>query len=102
MPRLRKYASTTVPEIGCAMAKRRRADSGDPAGADDGRCLGSGSGSGLGRLRKPPGFIGDVVEIDKAAAPTDDVKEITVVAGRRVGPFAGRALARFPSFQPDE
>src|SRR3546814_5193431 len=52
MPRLRKYVSTTVPVIGCDMAKSRRADSGDPAGADDGRGLGSGSGSGRGRLRK--------------------------------------------------
>ena len=52
MPRLRKYASTTVPKIGCDMAKSRRADSGDPAGAGADRCVESRSGSVRGRLRK--------------------------------------------------
>jgi hypothetical protein len=34
---------------------------------------------------KAPGLVGDVVEVDKAAALADDVEEIAVVAGRRVG-----------------
>jgi len=34
---------------------------------------------------KAPGFVGDVVEVDKATAFADDVEEITVVAGRRIG-----------------
>ena len=33
MPRSRKYVSASVPAIGCDMAKRRRADSGEPRGA---------------------------------------------------------------------
>jgi len=32
-----KYASTIVPEIGCDIAKSRRAASGDPLGAGAGR-----------------------------------------------------------------
>src|ERR1700736_530619 len=51
---------------------------------------------------KAPGLVGDVVEVDKATAFADDVEKIAVVAGRRIGPFAGRALAGFRSFQPDE
>ena len=34
---------------------------------------------------KAPGFVSDVVEVDKATAFADDVEEIAVVAGRRVG-----------------
>ena len=49
-----------------------------------------------------PGLIGDVAEIGKAAALADDIEEVAVIAGRRVGPFAGRTLAGFRSFQPDE
>ena len=49
-----------------------------------------------------PGLIGDVAEFDQAAALADDIEEVAVIAGRRVGPFAGRALAGFRSFQPDE
>src|SRR5260370_37979434 len=51
---------------------------------------------------KAPGFVCDVVEVDKATAFADDVEEITVVAGRRIGPFACRALAGFRSFQSEE
>ena len=49
-----------------------------------------------------PGLVGDVAEVDKAAALADDIEEIAMIAGRGVGPFAGRALAGFRSFQPDE
>ena len=52
MPRPRRYVSTTVPAIGCDMANRRRADSGDPVGAGDRRGRLSDSGSDRGRLRK--------------------------------------------------
>ena len=62
----------------------------------------SGSGSDRGRLRKRRASVGDVVEIDKAAALADDVEQIAMLAGRRVGPFARRTLAGFASFQPDE
>ena len=54
------------------------------------------------QAEKVPGLVGDVAEIDKAAALADDIEEIAMIAGRRVGPFAGRALAGFRSFQPDE
>ena len=49
-----------------------------------------------------PGLIGDVAEIDQAAALADDIEEVAVIARRRVGPFPGGALAGFRSFQPDE
>ena len=51
---------------------------------------------------KVPSLIGDVVEIGKAAALADDIEEVAMIAGRRVGPFAGRTPAGFRSFQPDE
>ena len=47
---------------------------------------------------KVSGFVGDVVEVDKATAFADDVEEITVAAGHRIGPFAGGALAGFRPF----
>ena len=34
---------------------------------------------------KAPGLVGDVVEVDKAAALTDNVQEIAMIAGGRVG-----------------
>jgi hypothetical protein len=34
---------------------------------------------------KAPGFVGDVVEVDQGTAFADDVEEIAVVAGRRIG-----------------
>ncbi len=40
------------------------------------------------KRQKPPGFIDDVVETDKAAALADDVKQIAMVARRRIGPSA--------------
>ena len=54
------------------------------------------------QAEKVPGLIGDVAEIGKAAALADDIEEVAVIAGRRVGPFAGRTLAGFWSFQADE
>ena len=52
MLRLRKYASTTVPVIGCDMANSRRADSADPVGTDDARSLAPIIGLGRGSSRK--------------------------------------------------
>lgn len=37
------------------------------------------------QAEKPSCLIGDVLEIDKAAAFADDVQEIAMFAGRRVG-----------------
>ena len=54
------------------------------------------------QAEKTPCFIGDVEEIDEAAAFADDVEQIAMFAGRRVRPFAGSTLARFGSSQPDE
>ncbi len=54
------------------------------------------------QAEKAPGFIGDVGEIGEAAAFADDIEQIAMLAGRRVGPFAGRTLARLRPAQPDE
>ena len=101
MPRLRRYVSTRVREIGCDMANSRRAASGDPVGAlgvrDRGR---SGSGSGCGRLRKRTRLVGDVLEVDQAAAFPDHVEQVAMLAGGGVGPFAGRPFRRL--LEPDE
>ena len=44
------------------------------------------------------GLVGDVLEVDQAAALADDVEQIAMLAGGGVGPFAGRALAGSPPF----
>ncbi len=54
------------------------------------------------KAEKAPCFIGDVEEIGEAAAFADDVEQIAMFAGRRVGPFAGSTLAGFWSVQPYE
>ena len=54
------------------------------------------------QAEKAPCFIDYVEEFGKAAASTDDVEQIAMLAGRRVRPFAGSTLARFGSLQPDE
>ncbi len=54
------------------------------------------------QAEKAPCLIGDVGEIGEAAAFANDVEQIAVFAGRRVGPFASGALAGVRSFQPDE
>src|SRR3546814_4240248 len=46
-----------------------------------------------------PGLVGDVLEVDEAAALADHVEEITMLAGCSVGPFAGGALRRV--LEPD-
>jgi hypothetical protein len=35
-------------------------------------------------------LIGDVLEVDQAAAFADDVEQVAMFAGGGVGPFAGR------------
>ena len=45
-------------------------------------------------------LVGDVVEVEKAAALADDVEQVAVLARGGVGPFAGRSLRRL--LQPDE
>jgi hypothetical protein len=47
------------------------------------------------QAEKAPCLIGDVGEIDEAGAFADDVEQIAMFAGRRVGPFAGGTLACF-------
>ena len=54
------------------------------------------------QAEKVPGLIGDVAEVDEAAALADHVEQVAMLAGRGVGPFAGGALAGFRSCQPDE
>ena len=67
MPRFRRYVSTSVPAIGCDMAKSRRAASGDPAGANDGFCLRLRLRLEVRQAKKGPGFVGNVLEVDEAA-----------------------------------
>ena len=95
MPRLRKYVSTSVPAIGCDMANRRRAASGDPIGAGDRAAFRRGLRVGPRQAEEASGLVGDIVEIDKAAAFADDVEQIAMLACGGVGPFAGGALAGF-------
>ena len=47
-------------------------------------------------------LIGNVLEVDQAAAFLDHVEQIAMLAGRCVRPFSGSTLARFGSSQPDE
>ena len=62
----------------------------------------SGSGSRSRQAQEASRLVGDVVEVDEAAALADDVEQIAMLAGRGVGPFAGGALAGFRPVQPDE
>ena len=103
MPRVRRYASTIVPVIGCDMVNSRRADSGDPAGADAGWCFGRLEiGFGPWLVQKASGFVGNVVEIGEAAGRADYVEQVAVFAGCCIRPFAGCALASFRTFQAHE
>jgi hypothetical protein len=95
MPRLRKYASTIVPEIGCAMscgfgrshggrwlppvAIRRRFRSWQ---AEEGSRL-----------------VEHVAQTLQPLVQGDEVEEIAMLAGGGVGPFAGGA---FPAVRPRE
>ena len=48
---------------------------------------------------KGPRLVGDILEVDEAAAFSDDVEEIAMLAGGRVGPFAGGTFRRV--LEPD-
>ena len=67
MPRLRKYASTIVPEIGCDMANSRRADSADPVGSDDPRCPAAIDRLRSRKLEEASRLIGHVAKVGEAA-----------------------------------
>src|SRR5487761_278631 len=54
------------------------------------------------QTEKAPGFVGDVVEIDKAAALADDVEEIAIFGRGGIGPMPGGAETGFRSAKPDE
>ena len=54
------------------------------------------------QAEKAPCFIGDVGKIGEAAAFADDVEQIAMLAGRRIGPFTSSALAGLRSSQPHE
>ena len=57
-----------MPPIERDAAKRRRADSAEPRGAGLHRAAASEEGRGLGRLQKASRFIGDIAEVEEAAA----------------------------------
>ena len=69
------------------MAKRRRAGSGDPVGADDGLPRMVWHWVRSRQAEKASRFIGDIAKVDETAALADDVEEIAVFAGRSVGPW---------------
>ena len=91
-----------VRDIGFDMANSRRADSGDPVGAGDGRRLHPGSGSDRGRRRKRRASSATSWKSTRPQALADDVEQVAVLAGRRVGPFAGTAFAGRVAGQPHE
>jgi hypothetical protein len=85
------------------MVNSRRADSGDPAGADAGWCFGRLEiGFGPWQVQKASGFVGNVVEIGEAAGRADYVEQVAVFAGCCIRPFAGCALASLRTFQAHE
>ncbi len=57
---------------------------------------------GFWQTQKAPCFVGDVGEIGDAAAFTDDVEQIAMLPGRRVGPFASGTLPGVRPSQPHE
>jgi hypothetical protein len=73
-----------------------------------GRCrrlfpsLATGRRLGPRQAEKPPGLMDDIVEVDEAAALSDNVEQIAVLAGRCVHPFAGGAFAEYRSLQAHE
>ena len=102
MPRLRKYVSTRVRAIGCDMAKSRRAASGDPVCDWRPSRFPRRLRVRAGQAQEASRLVGDVAEVEKAAAFADDVEEIAMLAGRGVGPFAGGAAAGFRPLEPHE
>ena len=64
--------------------------------------FGAGVRVGAGQAQEATRLVGDIVEIEKAAAFADDVEQIAVLARGGVGPFAGRAATRLRPLEPDE
>ena len=77
------------------MAKSRRAASGDPVCAGRPYWFRHGVRVGAGQAEEASRLVGDVVEVEKAAAFADDVEQIAMLAGGGVGPFAGGPCRRF-------
>src|SRR5262245_12219848 len=100
IPRLRRYASAIVPEIGCDIANSRRADSDDPIWAGGCRLQRLDGGSGRGRLRKDR--ASSSMQTLQPAVQGDEVEEITVLAGSSVGPFAGSTLPVVGPYEANE
>src|SRR3546814_21146750 len=59
-------------------------------------------GFGMRHRQEGARLIGNVLEVDQAAALADDVEQIAMLAGCGIGPFAGRTLAGLAAFQPPE
>src|SRR3546814_10517108 len=59
-------------------------------------------GFGMRHRQEGARLIGNVLEVDQAAALADDVEQIAMLAGCGIGPFAGRTLAGLAAFQPHE
>src|SRR5262245_31258707 len=55
-----------------------------------------------GQAKKPPSLAKHIVEINEAAALSDNVEQITVLASRCVRPFAGGAFTGRRSLQAHE
>ena len=81
------------PAIGCDMANSRRAASGDPVWRRQRDRFRRWLRLGARQAEEASRLVGDVVEVEKAAALADDVEQIAMLAGGGVGPFAGRPLA---------
>ncbi|MBL3571581.1 hypothetical protein JMJ94_19145 [Rhodovulum visakhapatnamense] len=54
---------------------------------------------GVRQTEKPPRLVGDILEVDQAAALADDIEQISVFGRGGIGPLAYRALAGFGAGQ---
>ena len=54
------------------------------------------------KLEEASRLIDHITKVREAATFADDVEKVAMVAGGRVGPFAGGALSRFRALQPYE
>src|SRR5260221_8957827 len=59
-------------------------------------------GFGSGQTQEAPRLFSDILEIYQTATFADNIEQIAVLTGCRVGPFTGRAAARAFRFQADE
>ena len=88
-------------EPGEPAANRRRAASDDPLAQAGGvaGCAGDDDGVGRGRARKLRASSHGVDEAIEIAVEADQIKQIAMFAGRRIGPFAGRTRSVIGSLQ---